>query len=161
MPSALCATQAISTHVTKDLCNAATRHFTSDKWASTRPHNTTSRQTCVMQLKDVDDDSMRSRSKLTGSTLRNFAECWLGLGCTIAGTVCASLCHFNVLCTCCHVRCALRHSVTANSMAMLMRIHIHVLGLGKGSHSYFSAVRQAAGDPGKFQNTDWASAFTS
>jgi len=66
----------------------------------------------------------------------------LGTPDAIAGTVCASWCHFRIVCTCCHVRCAFRVSVAANSMALLTHIHIHILDLSKGSRSYFSAVHR-------------------
>ncbi len=64
----------------------------------------------------------------------------LGTPDAIAGTVCASLCQFNIVCTCCHVRCTFRFSVAAKSMALLMHIHIHILDLSKGS--YFCAVHR-------------------
>lgn len=53
----------------------------------------------------------------------------LGTPDAIAGTVCASLGQFHILCTCCHVRGTFRclHMVFANSMALLMHIHIYTL----------------------------------
>ena len=51
-------------------------------------------------------------------------------------------------------------SVDANSMALLVPIYVHTVDLSKG-FIRTSVRSQAAGDPGKYQNTDWASAFTS
>ena len=62
----------------------------------------------------------------------------------------------------CHVWCTFRFSVAANSMALLTHIHIHLLSYAKAPFAFVLLCRsQAAGDPGKYQNTDWASAFTS